>query len=74
MIMMIILVLNVWNVDTGERLFHLQTDLPLAHNLDTDCRKEGAKEAKRLSREWTSQENPNVTTNFSCRWEKVNTE
>ena len=66
----LLLILQVWNVDTGERLFREAMELPEAQTLLVDCRDKGIEEAKRLSREWTSPEHPNVTTNFSCSWEQ----
>ncbi len=68
-----ILILQVWNVDTGERLFREVIEFPVPQiSVDLGyCRDEGKKAAKRLSQKWTSQEHPNVTTNFSCSWEKV---
>ena len=73
MTFVLILILQVWNVDSGERLFREVIEFTVPQTLVDlgDCRDKGIEEAHRLSREWTSQEHPNVTTNFSCSWEKV---
>ena len=77
MIKVVVLVLTVWNVNTGEMLektdpiimdWHPIFSLTFKADLMADCLAYGADQARLLTKKWKVTKG-NVTTNVSCEWQ-----
>ena len=70
MLRIVILILTVYNADTGDVLYTIQEQMPgfsISGDRIEECRKDGVRRADQLTQRYR-QKFPNATTNVDCEW------
>ena len=74
MLKIVVLVLTVWNMNTGDRLEEIEIVMAwdrvqITNNRMEECRSVGIRKARKLTSKWIAKGYQSASTNVRCRWE-----